>query len=131
MKYRILKIHGKNNLRKYVHSFKGFITYIIIQMDAPVKYDNQGLKSSSLAYKLIHANYLWPCLWQTVSETVDSVSICAETTGKKFSNNCVVTIETFVPRRRDVTKPLSSLAKSFSTVKSLIIKRALTASLFA
>jgi len=103
MKYRILKIHGKNNLRKYVHSFKGFITDIIIQMDAPVKYDNQGLKSSSLAYKLIHANYLWPCLWQTVSETVDSVSICAETTGKKFSNNCVVTIETFVPRRRDVT----------------------------
>lgn len=106
----------------YFH-LKGFITDVIIQINAPVKYDNQGSKSLSLQ-TIIY-------LWQTVSETVDSVSICAQTTGKRISNNCFVVIETFVQRRRDVTKPLSSLAKSFSTVKSPIIKGVLTASLFA
>lgn len=45
------------------------------KLDAPVKFDNQGLKSSPLPYNLIY-------LWQTVSESVDSVGICAETTGK-------------------------------------------------
>lgn len=102
----------------YFH-LKGFITDVIIQMNAPVKYDNQGSKGLSL---------------QTINLLVAdsfSVSICAQTTGKRISNNCFVVIETFVQRRRDVTKPLSSLAKSFSTVKSPIIKGVLTASLFA
>lgn len=86
----------------YFH-LKGFITDVIIQINAPVKYDNQGSKSLSLQ-TIIY-------LWQTVSETVDSVSICAQTTGKRISNNCFVVIETFVQRRRDVTKPLSSIGQ--------------------
>ena len=82
----------------YFH-LKGFITDVIIQINAPVKYDNQGSKSLSL---------------QTINLLVAdsfSVSICAQTTGKRISNNCFVVIETFVQRRRDVTKPLSSIGQ--------------------
>lgn len=80
---------AENNSEKYVPSFREFINHVINKMGAPVKSDKQMLQSSSLCHNLIY-------LYQTVSETVDSVSICAETAGKRILNNCLVAMETFV-----------------------------------